>query len=148
MAQQIETPAIHVARRGGSLHKWVDGVDTMATGAVLTDATLYYDIPEGKQVLITCLSGDVDTNSDDVAFYMVKCASTAGGGSATQLHGEIHIHTAAAQVTHGEIYRIFNPPILVKYDADTAKSISVYADANDDGAEANIAWCGWVENTT
>lgn len=148
MTQQIETPAIHVARRGGGLQKWVDGVDTMATGAVLTDATLYYDIPEGKQVLITRISCDLDTASDDVLFYLVKCAAVAGGGSATQLHGELHVHTAAAQVTHGVIEQTFNPPILVQYSATAAKSISVYADANDDAAEATIQWQGWVESIT
>ncbi len=145
---QFESIEVHSARRGLGLHKYVDGVDTMATGAVLTDATLYYNIPVGKQVLITCLLCDLDTVSDDVAFYLVKCAAVAGGGSAVQLHGGQHVHTPAAMVTHGVIQLFFNPPILVKYDAAAAKSISVFADANDDGAAANIAWCGWVEDIT
>ena len=148
MTQQFESIEVHSARRGLGLQKWVDGVDTMATGAVLTDATLYYNIPVGKQVLITCLQGDLDSNSDDLAFYLAKCADQQGGGAAVQLHGELHVHTAAAQVTHGIIQMVFNPPILVKYNAASAKSISVYADANDDAAEANIAWCGWVEDIT
>ena len=148
MPRQIEGATIHAARRGYGLHKWVDDVDTMASGEALTDVGLYYDIPVGKQVLITCLLSDLSTVSDDVSLYLVKCAEVAGGGAAVQLHGEQHVHTAAAQVTHGVIQLFFNPPILVKYSATAAKSISVYADANDDAATANIAWCGWVEDIT
>ena len=148
MTQQVESIEVHSARRALGLVKWVDGQDTMATAVALSNAGIYYNIPVGKQVLITKILADLETVSDDVAFYLGQFADVAGGGARVQLHGELHIHTAAAQVTHATMELVFNPPILVTYDASVAKSITIYADANDDAATVNFMWLGWVEDIT
>lgn len=147
MPKQGEGALIHAARRGGGLHKWVNDHTGSGADEVLTDATLYYDIPVGKQVLITGIGYDMETVSDDCHFGMVKCSAVAGGGDAVEISGHTHIFTGASIDGSSSGERYFNPPILVKY-SDTAKSITIKIHTSDSSAIVSCGWCGIVEEIT
>ena len=81
------------SRIGDGLHKWVNEKTPGANAVVLTDATLYYDIPEGKQVFIRKAWAILLTLSDTCTFNLVSCSAIAGGGVATDVDG--HQRTCA-----------------------------------------------------
>lgn len=147
MPKQTETAEVHAARRGDGLHKWVNDKTPGADAVVLTDATLYYNVPEGKQVLITAMHFDVETDSDDVHVGMVSCSAVAGGGDATEISGHAHIFTGAAVGWQASKERPFYPPILVTYSSG-ARSVSMKVNANDAAAVLSCGWTGWVEDET
>lgn len=72
----------HHARQGNGIHKWVNDKVPGAAEVVLTDATLYYDIPEGKVVFIRKAWGILTTVSDCFRMALVGCTEVAGGGAA------------------------------------------------------------------
>ena len=134
--------------REHAIHKWVNDKTTSGAAEVLTDVTVYFNIPVGKQVLITCMCFDLQTGSDNCHFQMVKCAAVAGGGAAVDVSGHVHIFTGAAIVTGVAKERIFHPPILVKYNATSARSISMEIHGNDAAAVVSCGWSGFVEDVT
>lgn len=136
---------IHAARRGDGIHKWVNDKTPGADLVVLTDATLYYNIPEGRQVLIYQIYAGIQTVSDSCHFEIVSCTAVAGGGTPTAVTGHYHIFTGANLVGTEDKEREFTPPIIVKY-SDGARSISIRVDANDASAEVSCGWMGIVED--
>ena len=136
--------ATQAARLGSGIHKWVNDKVPGDASVVLTDATLYYNIPAGHQVLITQLFLGIETVSDDCHSDMVSCDAVAGGGTPTAISGHFHIFTGANLVGTEDKEREFIPPILVKY-SDGARSISVRVDANDASTVVTTGWMGWVE---
>jgi hypothetical protein len=139
--------AKEAARDGRALHKWVNDKTPGATVVVLTDVTLYYNIPVGKQVMITQLNFDVATLSDDCHFSLVSCDAVAGGGTPTEISGHAHAFTGNVQAGSFSKERDFNPPIRVRH-TDGARSISIRVDANDAALVCSCGWTGWIEPET
>ena len=145
MPRQIESGEVHVARRGYGLHRWVNDKTPGSDSVVLTDATLVYNIPAGKQVLITSLNFDLITVSDDVHISLVSCSAVDGGGDATDISGHVHLFTGTTVDGAASKERPFNPPLHVTHTSG-ARSISMRVKANDAAAVISIGWHGWVEN--
>ncbi len=136
---------IRAARAGHSIHKWDDSITGLSTEHVVsTDAALYYDLPEGYQVMVTALVVGLDTINDEVHAYVAGCAAIAGGGDDTQLSHHIHYVTAVGKAGRSEVKHVFDPPLCVKY-SDGYRSVSVAIAANDTDADVLVAWHGWVE---
>ena len=138
---------LQAARDGFALHKWVNDKVPGATKVVLSDSTLYYNIPEGKQVIIAKACVALRTASDSVHANLVSCDRPAGAGTCADIDGHMEI-TSSGNLAGSEHYeRVFQVPICVKYSDDN-RSISIQADCNDASTEITCGWQGWVENIT
>lgn len=138
--------ALRAARQGRVIHKWKDSVTGLSGSHVVsTDAGIYYNIPEGKQVIIANMVMGLDTTNDTVHAYFVGCTAVAGGGDATQLSNHQHYVTGAAKEGRSEHDHPVDPQICVKY-SDGYRSVSLALAANDQSADMLVGWDGWVED--
>lgn len=147
MAKQVETAGIHNARRGNGLHKYVNDKTASGSLEVLTDSTLYENIPEGFQIVIAKMHYDLETVSDDVSFEVVSTDAAQGGGTPTALCGHAHIFTGTANEPASSRDRLFVPPMVVKYSGG-ARSVTMRINANDSSAVVSCGWMGWIEKET
>ena len=135
---------LRAAREGRNIRRFLADVNVTAAFVVSTNALIYYDIPEGKQVVITRLHLGCETVDEYAAGYLVGCAEVAGGGVATQLHAQAHDHVGGKKEGAGHIVRTTNPPIVVKY-SDGHRSVSLAVKATDTSTVVAYGWNGWVE---
>lgn len=142
--KQIEEAAIHAARRGHGYHKYVNDKTGSGSSQVLTDATLTLDIPEGWQLLITQMTFDMETVSDDCHFNIVGCSAVSGGGDPTELCGHVHIFTGTAVSSAASKERRFLPPLLVKYSTGY-KSVTMRINTNDASCKVSCGYHCWME---
>ena len=133
------------SRLGDGLHKWVCNKTPGATEVVLTDTTLIYNIPEGKQIFIRKAWILLTSASDNCHGTLVSCNAVAGGGTPTNLDGCLVVHSAAAMYGSEHYERDYRVPIRVRY-SDGARSISIKVNANDASTEISVGWQGWVES--
>ena len=141
----MQEQALRAAREGRSIRRYL--ADTTVTNAFVVQvaATDYYDIPEGKQVVITRLHIGCETVDEFAAGYLVACAEITGGGVATQLHAQAHDHVGSKKEWSGHIVRTTNPPIVVKY-SDGYRSVSLAVKATDNTTVVSYGWNGWLED--
>ena len=132
------------ARRGYGIHKWVNNKKPGSSETVLTDATLYFNIPEGAQVFIRKAWVLLNTLSDTCCVNLVSCDAVAGGGTATDIDGCMRIHSSASLYGSEHYERDYRVPLVVRYSSG-ARSVSVKANANDASAEIDCGWNGWYE---
>ncbi len=136
---------IRAARDGNSINKWDDSITGLTPAHVVsTDAAIYYDIPEGHQVMVTILAIGLDTVNDEAHAYVAGCAAIAGGGVSTQLSHHMHFVTAVGKSGRSPVNHEFYPPLCVKY-SDGYRSVSLALAANDVNADILVAWHGWLE---
>lgn len=145
MPKTVTTGGREATRQGRALHKWVNSKTPGSSEVVLTDATLYYNIPTGKQVLVTQLCFDLETMSDDCCFTIVSCSAVAGGGTSTAITGCIQVFTGNVQSGSAAKERMYVPSILVTYSSG-ARSITLRVNANDANAVISCGWMGEVED--
>ena len=138
-------PGLDAAREGRALVRWANNVTPGASEVVLTDTTLIYDIPIGKQVIVTQICHGLTSFSDSCVFTLVACSEPNGAGAVTDLNHDMNIASGSAiagtQVYH---YRL-RPPICVKHK-DGHRSISFQVTANDASATITVGWHGWYED--
>ena len=143
--RHLQDQGLRAAREGRAIHKHVTG-DTVTTGFVVqTAAGIYYDIPAGKQIVVTAINVGCDTVEEFVAGYLVGCAEIAGGGAATQKHTEIHDHVGSKKEGRGHVREDIHPPVVFKY-SDGHRSVSMAVKATDTATLADYGWMGWVED--
>jgi len=137
--------ALRAAREGRAIYRSL--VDQTATDSfvVETGAGTYYDIPEGKQVIVTCFWVGCGSPNESVAGYMVSCSETGGGGNATTRGLELHDHVGDKKDGSGHIKETLSCPLCVKY-SDGARSVSMAIKATDSDTICLFGWCGWVED--
>jgi len=141
-----EKPEVQAARTGRGIQKWVNDKTPGADAVVLTDATLYFNIPVGMAVYITAMHFDVLSVEDDCHFLLVYTPTVAGVGTPVEISGHTHVYTGAAKDTGiGAKERPFNPPIRVEYAAAAAVCVTMKVDANDAAAVISCGWTGWYE---
>ena len=136
---------LRAAREGRSIRRFLAHQTETNAYVVSTNALIYYDIPAGKQVVITRLHLGCETVEEEADAYLVSCAAVAGGGAATQLHAEAHDHVGSKKEGRGHLVRTTNPPIVVKYSSG-ARSISLALRATDNATVISYGWNGWVED--
>jgi hypothetical protein len=147
MTQQIEQAGIHAARRGSGLHKYVNDKTASGSSQVLTDATLFEDVPEGYQIVVAMMHLDLETLSDDVSFEVVSTSAVSGGGTPTTLCGHAHLFVGASAMPSASKDRRFIPPMVIKYSSG-ARSVTMRINANDSSAVVSCGWMGWIEPET
>jgi len=141
--QKSTTLAEAAAVEGDGLHLWANDITPGAADIVLTNIGLYYNVPAGRQVIITGFSVYLGTVSDDCHFNLVSCTAVAGGGAATDISCHQHITTGAAIAGFLSHKFVFTTPIRIRY-SDGARSISMRVHANDAAAEITVSWGGFV----
>lgn len=140
------TPELVATRDGRGLSKWLCEKDGLgAAYAVLTDAGIVYNVPEGQQVIINKICYGLRTASDDMGVYLVSCDAVDGGGNATIESHCYVLRTGAAAEGREQYGEQIHPPHCFKY-SDGIRSISVAAKANDAAAKIMVAWHGWYED--
>ncbi len=141
-----QNQALRAARDGRAIHMWDDSIVGLTTEHIIsTDSAIYYNIPAGKQVVVSRMSVGLDTTDDDGHMYIAGCSAVAGGGDATQLGHHIHYYSGSKKDGRGEHDHDFSPPLVVKY-SDGHRSISLALAANDTDADLLVSWSGWVED--
>jgi len=141
----MQDQGLRAAREGRSLRRFLSEVTVTNAYVVSTNAGIYYDIPAGKQVVITRLHIGCETVEEQADAYLVSCAEITAGGVATQLHAEAHDHVGGKKEGTGHIVRTTNPPIVVKYSSG-ARSISLAVRATDAATIVSYGWNGWLED--
>lgn len=136
---------LRAAREGRRIDK--SQVDQTVTAAYVVElhADIYYDIPEGCQVVITHYFVGCETVEEFAAAYPVACAEVAGGGAATQLHHDIHDHVGSKKEGNDHVEEDLYPPAVVKY-SDGHRSISMALKATDTSTVVKYGWVGWYED--
>lgn len=143
IAQQ--TPGLEAARDGRSIRRYLSGVTVTNAFVVSTNAAIYYDIPEGKQVVVSRVFMGCETVEETAGGYIVGCAEIAGGGAATQMHNQIHDHVGTKKEGSGHITKNSNPPMVLKY-SDGHRSVSLAVKATDAATVVTYGWNGWYED--
>jgi hypothetical protein len=145
--KQIEIPGIHASRRGDAKHMYAEDHTCSGSQEVLTDATLVVNIPSGYQMIITEVHLDIETVSDDCEFEVVAMSAADGAGTATTLHGHVHLFTGSTVHPSASHERPFIPPIVAKYSAGH-RSVTMRVNGNDSSCTVNCGWTGWLEKET
>ena len=141
----VSRPGLRAARSGVAIHKHVSELATLTAAYVVqTSTSLYYDIPEGHQVVISGIEWGLHTISDDLYVRMVKTQFAAGVGDEVIVGRTFYAHSGDKKE-----YRIienydFIPRRVVKYSGGLV-CVSMEAKVNDTDAIASIGWHGWVE---
>jgi len=142
----MQDQALRAAREGRAIHRFLDDDTDVTAGYVVeTNAAIYYDIPAGKQVIVSALYAGCSSVEDELTIYLVSCAAVAGGGAATQkMH---HFKVANGVKKEGKVYgvRVLDVPVCIKY-SDSARSVSLAVKGNDTDVVGTYGWCGWVED--
>ena len=136
---------LRAARQGRSIHKHVTGDTVTGSFVVQTSAAIYYDIPAGKQVVVTNLHVGCEDADEFAACYLVGCSATAGGGDPTQFHAEIHDHVGDKKQGKSHVDDEIYPPVVIRY-SDGHRSVSVAVKATDTATVVDYGWMGWVED--
>ncbi|GAG58200.1 unnamed protein product [marine sediment metagenome] len=137
--------ALRAARQGRSICRWLEDVTITGSYVVATSASLYFDIPAGKQVVIPHAFVGCESANEFMAGYIVGCSAIAGGGSPTQFHHAMHDHVGAGKVGTGHVVEDFIPPLVLKY-SEGHRSVSMAVKATDTGTVCTFGWCGWFED--
>lgn len=141
----LQDQALRAAREGRVIARYSH--DQTVTGAFVVEvgATTYYNIPEGKQVIVTKIFIGCETPEEFAAGYLVACAAIAGGGAATQVSREIHNHVGTKkEMNQHETIRPI-PPVCLKY-SDGHRSVSLAMKATDAATVVGFGWRGWYED--
>ena len=136
---------LDAAREGRALIRWANSTTPGASEIVLTDTTLIYDIPIGKQVIITDLCYGLTSVSDSCVFTLVACSEPNGGGIVTDLNHDLYIASGTAIAGVYTYQNELVPPLCVKHK-DGHRSISFQVTANDASATITVGWHGWYED--
>ena len=133
------------ARKGRSIRRYVSEVSITGSFVVQTSATLYYDIPVGKQIVVCRLFVGCETALNLIEGYLVGCSAVAGGGDAVQMNNHIHDHVGDKKEGSGHIVRDTCPKIVLKY-SEGYRSVSIAVKATDTNTVVSFGWNGWIED--
>jgi len=141
----MQDQALRAARDGRSVRKVQDAQTVTAAFVVQTSADIYYNIPEGKQIVVARMKVACETVEEYVAGYLVSCAEVTAGGVATKVSGELHDHVGSKKEGSGHIVRDTLPPIVIKYSSG-ARSVSMAIKATDAATVVGYGYTGWIED--
>jgi len=136
---------LRAARQGRAIHKHVTGATVTGSFVVQTAAAMYFDIPAGKQVVVTTLNVGCEDAAEFAAAYLVGCSAIAGGGTPTQFHAEVHEHVGVAKEGKSHVVEQIYPPVVIKYSGGH-RSVSVAVKATDTNTVVDYGWMGWYED--
>ena len=143
--QVVISAGLKAAREGRNIRRWLVDVTITADFVVQTVPTIYYNIPEGKQIVIARMHVGCETVEEYIIGYVVACNAVNGGGDVTELHAPAHDHVGSKKEGSGHIIRTHNPPIVVSY-LDGFRSVSMAVKATDEATVVAYGWNGWIES--
>ena len=132
------------SREGRGICGWANEVTPGAALKVLTDATLVYNIPAGKRVMVSQYCYAVETNSDNCQFEFGWTTAVDGGGVFHPLGPHKHVYTGAANQGRTAYDQDINPAARIAY-SQGARSLTFRVNANDASCEITVGWHGWWE---
>lgn len=140
-----QNQGLRAARTGRTIRRYE--IDQTVTGSyvVQTSSDIYYDIPAGKQVVISQWRVGCGDADEFASAYLVACDAVAGGGTPTQLDHELYAYVGDKKQGKPNVEQDCNPPIVVKY-SDGHRSISMAIKATDTNTVVNYGWSGWYED--
>ena len=136
---------LRAAQTGRGLARWLDADTVTASYVVSTNASIYFDIPEGKQVVVKSVVVGCETINEECAIYLVGCSAIAGGGSPTQFSHHFHMTVGDKKEGSVHLHEEFTVPAVIKY-SDGHRSVSLAVKATDTATVVTYGWCGWVED--
>jgi len=141
----MQDQALRAAREGRDIARYQADQTVTAAFVVEVGAAIYYNIPAGKQVIVTKIFVGCETVDEYVAGYLVACDAVAGGGTPVQKTRETHNHVGSKK--DGNQHETVNayPPFCIKY-SDGHRSISMAMKATDTGTVVGFGWRGWIED--
>ena len=141
----MQDQGLRAAREGRGIHRNL--TDQTVTNAFVVEvaAGTYYDIPAGKQVIVSAFWVGCETVDEFTAAYMVSCAEITGGGAATELGMQLHDHVGTKKEGFGHVREALACPLCIKYSSG-ARSVSMALKATDNATVCMFGWCGWVED--
>ena len=141
----VQNAAIRAARAGRSVNRWLQDVKVTAAFVVSTNASIYFDIPAGKQVIIKAVLFGTTTEGDGVWVYPVACSAIAGGGTPTTI-GYVRYASGAATKSGNQHFIDDIPvPFIAKY-SEGARSVSLAVKATSTETDVTFGWSGWYED--
>jgi len=142
----MQQQTLRAAREGRAIHKFKDEDATVTAGFVVsTLASIYYDIPAGKQVIVDTVHYGINTVDDEITVYMVACAEITAGGAATQKMHHFFASSGTKKEGNGIVIAYLATPLCIKY-SDGHRSVSMAVKATDTDAIATYGWCGYFED--
>lgn len=119
----------------------------LVNGPVGDQPGIYYNLPEGRQIVITMFCFGVNTLNDDCDFEFGYTDAINGAGTFAPVTPRFHVATGAAREGRATFDRSPTTPIVLKYSGGI-RSVTARVDANDAGCQVTAAWNGWVEAET
>ena len=145
MSKHLMEQGLRAAREKRAVRRYVENTTITDAYVVQTSAAIYYNIPEGKQVIVCRVHVGCETPDEFMGGYVVGCDAVAGGGNATKMHAEIHDHVGTKKEFSGHIVKDSNPYLVLKY-SDGHKSVSMAVKATDAATVVSFGWNGWLED--
>lgn len=143
-----------VARRRAFVYGWVNDRENCnfgAPGGILADASLVYDLLPSSRVFITQFYYEIQRVAAQATPWLeIELGFTSGAGGTgvfAPLTGKynLQVMTTAVNEMFAPDYKTFVPPIVVEYDTDGARSITVRVNTDAAGTEIMVEWHGWIE---
>jgi hypothetical protein len=150
----ISNEFTEVARQRAFVYGWVNDRENCnfgVPGGILTDASLVYDLLPSSRVFITQFYYEIQSVSAQTTPWLeIELGFTSGAGGTgvfTPLTGKYQLQVMASWVNEmfAPDYKKFVPPIVVDYDTDGARSITVRVNTDAAGTEIMVEWHGWIE---
>lgn len=110
--------------------------------AVLNDAALVLNIPEGQLFVVTLHTVAIHTLSDDCLFQMGWCTAINGGGVFTAHGHEDILKSGAAQSVLVTERHVYIPPMVFRY-SHGVRSITFAVTPNDATCAISCGFAGF-----
>jgi len=139
---------LDAVRKGRQIRKFISATKLPdITAFVSTNASIYFDVGSttASRVFVSDLIVGLHSIQDNVQVEVGYTATAAGVGTFTALTPKFDYYTAAQTSGLGQTPYHFEPPLVARYTADSAKSVTLRFNANDTSAEVNAGWYGWYE---
>lgn len=140
-----QNQGLRAARTGRDIRRYLYAQNVTGSYVVQTSASIYYDIPAGKQVVIVHWFVGCNDADEFAAGYLVACDAVAGGGTPVQLGHDLYDYVGDKKQGKSYIQEDLNPPIVVKY-SDGYRSVSMAMKATDTNTVVDYGWDGWYED--
>jgi len=134
----------YASRLGRGVCGWANEVTPGLNPIVLTTASLVYNIPAGRRIMIAQYCYAVETASDNCQFEFGWCDGADGTGTFHPVGPHKHVYTGASNTGRTAYDQDISPAARISY-AQGARSITFKVDANDANCEITVGWHGWWE---
>lgn len=139
--------ALDAGRRGRQIRRIQSATKQPDISAfVSTSANVYFDLSTTRSLVqVTSLTYGVHTVSDNVQIEIGYTATAGGVGTFTALSNQFGYQIGSSHVGKEQGHETFWPPLVARYTADDARSVTLRITVNDTSAEVHAGWAGFYE---